>query len=169
MKRTQPEKPDPYVSSDSSPNSNSDRSQPLKLSNNPAVVAFRRLWRRKRTNNDEQLPLLHLANLYVVPHIASPSHMAGESNIAGTNEILVALALQGTSTTASTRASAGADYNLGANGSANANQPFAVTYPENPHDNLRMLEIKSNMDAFGTPPVPPASQMALCGSNTVAM
>jgi hypothetical protein len=38
-----------------------------------------------------------------------------------------------------------------------------------PRNNLRMLEIMLNMDAFGTTPIPPASQMALYGSNAVAM
>jgi hypothetical protein len=43
IKRTVPEKTDPYVSSDSSPDNDSDRSQPMRLSNNPAAVASRRL------------------------------------------------------------------------------------------------------------------------------
>jgi hypothetical protein len=43
IKKTQPEKQDPYLSSDSSPDSDSDGSQPLKLSNNLAIVESRRL------------------------------------------------------------------------------------------------------------------------------
>jgi hypothetical protein len=44
IKRTQPEKQDPYVSSDSSPDSDSNRgSQPMKMSNNLAAIASRRL------------------------------------------------------------------------------------------------------------------------------
>jgi hypothetical protein len=61
---------------------------------------------------------------------------------------------------------AGADNNPGASGSAGANQPFLTAYPRNPRDNLRMLEIKANMDAFATPPVP---ERALCGSNTIVL
>jgi hypothetical protein len=67
---------------------------------------------------------------------------------------------------AGTRASAGADNNPGANGSAGVNQPFLTAYPRNPCDNLRMLKIKANMDAFGSPAVP---ETALCGSNTVSL
>jgi hypothetical protein len=62
---------------------------------------------------------------------------------------------------------AGADNNPGINGSAGAdNNPFLTAYPGNPRDNLRMLEIRANMDAFATPPLP---ERALCGSNTVAL
>jgi hypothetical protein len=60
----------------------------------------------------------------------------------------------------------GADNNPGASGSAGANQPFLTAYPRNPRDNLRMLEIRANMDAFATPPVP---ETTLCGSNTVTL
>jgi hypothetical protein len=67
---------------------------------------------------------------------------------------------------AGARALAGADNNTGASGSAGANLPFPTMYPENPPDNLRMLEIRANMDAFGTPPL---LETILCGSNTVAM
>jgi hypothetical protein len=65
--------------SDSDPNSDSDGSQPLKLSNNPAVVASRRLRMRKRGRDDEQLPLLHPPNLNVVSHIPGASNTAGAS------------------------------------------------------------------------------------------
>jgi hypothetical protein len=41
------EKPEEYETSDSNPDSDSDGSQPLKLSNNPAAVASRRLRMRK--------------------------------------------------------------------------------------------------------------------------
>jgi hypothetical protein len=53
IKRTQLEKPDPYVSSDSYPDSDSDGSQTLKSLNNPAAIASRRLRMRKRTCDDE--------------------------------------------------------------------------------------------------------------------
>jgi hypothetical protein len=49
IKRTALEKMDPYVSNDSSPDSNSDEKQPMRLSNNPTAVASRRLRMRKRT------------------------------------------------------------------------------------------------------------------------
>jgi hypothetical protein len=184
------EKPDEYETSDSDPDSDSDGSQPLKLSNNPAVVASRRLRMRKRGCDDEQLPLLHPPHLNVVPHIPGTSNTVGASNTSGTSNtagvsntagamntaggssndavgasstagagrMLLALALQGA------RNMAGADNNPGAFGSAGANQPVLTAYPGNPCDNLRMLEIKANMDAFTTPPVP---ERALCGSNTV--
>jgi hypothetical protein len=62
---------------------------------------------------------------------------------------------------------AGVDNNPGANGSAGAdNNPFLTAYPGNPRDNLRMLEIRANMDAFATPPLP---ERALYGSNTVTL
>jgi hypothetical protein len=92
--------------------------------------------------------------------------MPGASIIAGAGRMLLVLALQGTRNMAGARASAGTDNNPGANGSAGANQPFPTMYLVNPHDNLRMLEIRENMDAFGTPPL---SETALCGSNTVTM
>jgi hypothetical protein len=61
---------------------------------------------------------------------------------------------------------AGADKNPGASGSLGVNQPIFTAYPGNPRDNLRMLEIRANMDAFATPAVP---ERALYGSNTVAL
>jgi hypothetical protein len=64
------------------------------------------------------------------------------------------------------RESAGVDNNPGPNRSAGVNQPFSKAYLENPRNNLRMLEIRTNMDAFGTPLLP---KTALCGSKTVAM
>jgi hypothetical protein len=174
------EKADPYETSDSSPDSKSDGSQPSKLSNNPAAVASRRLRMRKRGCDDEQLPFLHPPHLYMVPHILGASNTAGASttvgtsnsvamgasNIAGAGRMLLALALQGARNMAGVCTSAGTDNNPGTNGSAGVNQPFLTTYPGNPRDNLRMLEIKANMDAFATPLVP---EIALCGSNIVAL
>jgi hypothetical protein len=186
IRLTQVEKPNEYETSDSDPDSDSDGSQPLKLSNNPAAIASRRLRMRKRGRDDEQLPLLHPPHLNVVLHIPGASNMAGASNTegaintagtintagaintAGTSSsdavgaggMLLALALQGA------RIMAGADNNPGASGSAGTNQPIFTTYPGNPHDNLRMLEIRANMDAFATPAVP---ERILCGSNTVAL
>jgi hypothetical protein len=78
--------------------------------------------------------------------------------------MLLALALQGASNIVGARASAGIDNNTGAGRLVGANLPFPTVYPVNPRDNLRMLEIKANMDAFGTLP-----ETALYGSNTVAM
>jgi hypothetical protein len=187
--RIQVEKADPYETSDSSPDNNFDGSQPNKLSNNPAAVASRKLRMRKRGHDDEQLPLLHPPHLHVVSHIPGASNIAGASNMAEQHSraiqrvratatlrapttlraqagMLLALALQGARNMAGARASAGADNNPGASGSAGANQPFLTTYLGNPRDNLRMLEIRANMDAFATPPVP---ETVLCGSNTVAL
>jgi hypothetical protein len=160
IRRTQVEKPDPYETSDSSPDSDSDGSQPLKLSNNPAAVAPRRLRMRKRGRDDEQLPPLHPPHLHVVPHVPGVSNTAGTSIIVGASNTACA------SDTVGARASAGVDNNPGAYGSTGTNHPFPTTYLVNPCDNLRMLEIRGNIDAFGTPPLP---ETTLCGSNTVTM
>jgi hypothetical protein len=74
---------------------------------------------------------------------------ASRSDAVGAGGMLLALALQGA------RNMAGTD-----------NNSFLTTYPGNPRDNLRMLEIRANMDAFATPPLP---ERALCGSNTVVL
>jgi hypothetical protein len=75
--------------------------------------------------------------------------------------MLLALTLQGARNMAGIRASAGANNNSGPNGSVGTNQPFPTAYPENPCDNLKMLEIKENMDAFGTPPLPEISSLCV--------
>jgi hypothetical protein len=80
-------------------------------------------------------------------NIPSASDTAGVNNTASTDGILIAVALQGASITAGARALAGVDHNPSASGSTGANQPFATTYPVNLRDNVKMLEIKSNMDA----------------------
>jgi hypothetical protein len=97
----------------------------------------------------------------VVFHIpgASSSDATGARDTVRTGGMLLALALQGM------RNMASADNNPGTR-SAGTNQPFLTAYPGNPRDNLRMLEMKANMDAFATPPVP---ETELCGSNTVAL
>jgi hypothetical protein len=127
---------------------------------------------------------------------ASSSDAAGASGTAGASRMLLALALQGARIMAGADNNPGASGSLGANnhpgaigslgadnnpsaiGSlgvdnnpgaslmAGANQPLFTAYPGNPRDNLRMLEIRANMDAFATPPVP---ERALCGSNTVTL
>jgi hypothetical protein len=103
IKRTQRDRLDPYVSNDSSPNSNSDGSQPMKLSNNPTAVASRRLRMRKRTRDGEQLPLLQAVDVHLDQHIASASNTAsavdtaGLSNISGTSNIVGASNIASTS------------------------------------------------------------------------
>jgi hypothetical protein len=72
-----------YSKRDSDPDSDSDGSQPLKLSNNPAAVVSRRLRMRKRGRDDEQLPFLHPSHLNMVPHIPGASNTVGASNTAG--------------------------------------------------------------------------------------
>jgi hypothetical protein len=145
---------------------------------------------RKRGRDDEQLPPLHPPHLHVVPHVPGVSNIAGMSNMPGASNMLgasiivgasnivgasdtggaggmlLALALQGARNMVGAHASAAADNNLGASELAGTNQPFPTMYPVNLCDNLRMLEIRANMDAFGTPPLP---KMALCDSNTVTM
>jgi hypothetical protein len=193
IKRTQSKRPDPYVSSNSALDSESDGSQPIKLSNNPAAVASKRLRMRKRTHDDEHLPLLQAGNVHLDQHtagasntagasdtvgtsniasannIASASDIVGASDAAGTNAFPTTIALQGANTTPSTCASAGTNFGLGANGSVGTIQPIVATYSVTPRDNLRMLDIRSNLGVFGTAPVLPASETALCGSKTVAM
>jgi hypothetical protein len=62
---------------------------------------------------------------------------------------------------------AGVDNTPGTSGSVGAdNNPFLTAYLGNLRDNLRMLEIRANMDAFATPLLP---ERTLCGSNTVAL
>jgi hypothetical protein len=48
IRRTQVEKPEEYETSDFDPDSDSNGSQPFKLSNNPATVVSRRLRMRRR-------------------------------------------------------------------------------------------------------------------------
>jgi hypothetical protein len=91
------EKADPYKTSDSSPDSDSNGSQPLKLSNNPAAIVSRRLRMRKRGRDDEQLPNLHPPHLHVVPHVPGTSNTAGASIIAGANNAAGASDTAGTS------------------------------------------------------------------------
>jgi hypothetical protein len=124
IRRTQVEEPDEYKTSDFDPDSDSDGSQPLKLSNNPAVIASRRLQMRKRGRDDEQLPLLHPPHLHVVPHIPGTSNTSGASNTAsaintvGAINIVGAINTAGTSNTAGASSSdvAGASSTVGASG-----------------------------------------------------
>jgi hypothetical protein len=139
IRRTLVEKADPYETRDSFPDNDSDGSQPLKLSNNPTVVASRRLRMRKRGRDDKQLPPLHPTHLHVVLHVPNASNTAGASNTlgasiivgasniagasdtAGAGRMLLALALQGTRNMAGARASIGTDNNSGTSGSAGTN------------------------------------------------
>jgi hypothetical protein len=143
VRRTIPEKADPYVSSDLFPNSDSDGSQPMKLSNNPTAVASKRLRMRKRTRDDEHLPLLQAGDVHLDQHTASTSNTAGVSG------------------------SGGANVTSGTSGSGGAIQPISATYPRIPRDNLRMMEIRSNLGAFA--PAPPVLETGLYGSNIVAV
>ena len=111
--------------------------------------------------------ILGASNTVSASKTAGMTIIASTSDTTGTSRMLLILTLQGASNIAGTRTSVGTDNNPGASGSAGVNQLFPATYPVNPRDNLRMLEIMANMDAFGTPPSLP--QMALCGSNTVSM
>jgi hypothetical protein len=179
VRRTIPEKPDPYVSSDSSPDSDSNGSQPMKLSNNPIAVASRRLRMRKRTWENEHLPLLQAGDVHLDQHTAGASNTAGASDIAGASDAVGAsnlvganafplvVALPGANIIPSTSGSAGANFTLGTSGSVGAIQAISATYPGTPRDNLRMLEIMSNLGAFA--PDPPVSKMGFYGSNTVVV
>jgi hypothetical protein len=123
---------DTYVSSNSSTDDGSDGSQPLKLSNNPVAVASRRLWFKKRTQDDEHVPLHQNATIYLAPrivgmsHTTGASHIMGASNTAGTsntsraNTSLAAATHMDANTTIGAGALVGANINLGAKGSASA-------------------------------------------------
>ena len=127
--RTPLGKPNAYVFSDSSPNSNSNGSQPLKLSNNPIAIASKRFQMRKKKRNNEQLPPFHTAKVHLGPHTSGTSHTAGASNIAGannregvsntvgTNNPPIAVAFQGTNITLGACKLVGANFNPGGNGS----------------------------------------------------
>jgi hypothetical protein len=147
VRRTIPEKADPYVSSDSSPDSDSDGSQPMNLSNNLAAIASRRLRMRKRTWDDEHLPLLQVGDVHLGQHTAGASNMAGASNVAGASDIAgtsvamgasisaganafpLAVALLGANITPGASGSRGANVTSGLSGSGGAIQPIAATYP----------------------------------------
>jgi hypothetical protein len=163
----------------------------MKLSNNPAAVASRRLRMKKRTRDDEHLPLLqagvvHLGQLIAgtsnkagasgaagVSNVAGASDIAGTSDIigasnsAGTNAFLLAVALLGANIMPSVGGTTGANFTLDASGSVGAIQAISATYPGTPQDNLKMLEIRSNLGAFASNP--PNLERGLCGSNTIAL
>jgi hypothetical protein len=152
VKRTVPEKIDPYVSSDSSLDSDSDGSQPMRLSNNPAAVASRRLRMRKRTRDNEHLPLLQAGDVHLGQHTAGASGIVDASNSAGANAFLLVVALLGANITPGAGGSAGANFTLGTSGSIGTIQATSATYPGTPWDNLRMLEIRSNLGVFASDP-----------------
>jgi hypothetical protein len=184
-------KTDPYVSSDSSPDSDYDESQPMRLSNNLAAVASTRLRMRKRMQDDEHLPLLQAGDVHLGQHTAGASNTAGASGAAGTSNVAsasnvvgasvvvgvsnsagasafpLAVAFLGTNITPGTGRFVGANFTLGASGSVGSIQATSATYPGIPRDNLRMLEIRSNLGAFASDP--PDLERGLCGSNTVAL
>jgi hypothetical protein len=113
-------KSDAYVSSESSPNSDSDGSQPLKLLNNPTIVASLRLQMKKRAQDDEKLPPLHTAEVYLGPHTTGASHMVGVSNTAGVSNTV------GASNTANASNITGASDTTGASNTAGTNTPSAA-------------------------------------------
>jgi hypothetical protein len=123
----------------------------LKLSNNPFIVASRRLRLRKQTRDDEKVLFHHNAKVHLAPHTADASHIAGASstagasNMLGANTPLAAVAYMGTNATPGAGASASANINPGANGFASAIQPLGSTFLATTCANLRMLELKSNI------------------------
>jgi hypothetical protein len=102
-------------------------------------------------------------------HTVGASNTTSASNTAGLNTPLATITFQGTNNIPNTRALASANFNPRACGSVGAIQPPAATYPKTPRDNLRTLELRSNIEAIGTAPGPPALQTPLCGSNIVAL
>jgi hypothetical protein len=145
----------------------------MKLLNNPAAVASRRLRMRKRTRDDEHLPLLQAGDVHLGQYTAGASNTAvvsvavGASNSASANTFPHAVAFLGANITTGASGSGGANVTSGASRSGGAIQPIFGTYPGTLRDNLRMLEIRANLGAFR--PNPPVSETGLCGSNTVAV
>jgi hypothetical protein len=102
-----------------------------------------------------------------VSNIVGANDIASASDVVGTNAFPLADILPGANITLGTSGSAGANFTSGVSGSIGGIQAISATYPRTPRDNLRMLEIRSNLGAFT--PDPPVSETGLCGSNTVAM
>jgi hypothetical protein len=106
-----------------------------------------------------------VSNIAGTSDIAGVSGAVGASNSAGTNTFPLAVAPLGANIMPGTSGSAGANFTLGTSGSVGAIQANFATYPGTPWDNLRMLEIRSNLGAYASDPL--VSEMGLCGSNTV--
>jgi hypothetical protein len=60
----------------------------MKLSNNLAAIASRRLQMRKRTWDDEYLPLLQASDVHLYQHTAGASDTMGTSEIAYASNIM---------------------------------------------------------------------------------
>jgi hypothetical protein len=133
----------------------------MKLSNNPTAVASRRLQMIKRTRDDKHLPFLQAGDVHLGQHTTGARDAVGSSNLAGANTFPLAVALPGAS------GSAGANFTSGVSGSIGAIQAISAMYLGTPWENLRILEIMSNLGAFA--PDPPVLKTGLCGSNTVVV
>jgi hypothetical protein len=83
------------------------------------------------------------------------------------NAFPLAVALLGSNITPGVGGTASANFTLDMSGSVGAIQATSTTYPGTPRDNLRMLEIRSNLGAFALDP--PDLERGLCGSNNVAL
>jgi hypothetical protein len=105
------------------------------------------------------------SNLAGASDIASASVVVDASNSTGTNVFPLAVAFVGANITPGASGSGGANVTLGASGSDSAIQPISAMHLGTPRDNLRIMEIRSNLGAFVLDP--PVSETGLYGSNTV--
>jgi hypothetical protein len=148
----------------------------MKLLNNPAAVASRRLRMRKRTRDDEHLPLLQAGDVHLGQHTVGASNTANTSgavgssnvmdasnivgasdvvdtsNLVGANTFPLAIAFPGPNITPGTSGSTSANFTLGTCGSFGSIQAISAMYLGTPWDNLRMLEIRLNLGAFAPDP-----------------
>jgi hypothetical protein len=144
----------------------------MKLLNNLAAVASKRLQMRKRTRDDEHLPLLQAGDVYLGQHTTGASNTAGAigptgasnivgtseavgaSNLAGANAFPLTVALPGTNITPGASGSASANFTLGMSRSIGWIQASFVTWnttgqPENVGDQVEPWSICTRSTSFG--------------------
>jgi hypothetical protein len=83
------------------------------------------------------------------------------------NAFPLAVALLGSNITPGVGGTASANFTLDMSGSVGAIQATSTTYPGTPRDNLRMLEIRSNLGAFASNPLD--LERGFYGSSTIAL
>ena len=87
VRRTILKKSDPYVSSDSSLDKDFNGSQLIKLSNNLAAIASKRLHMKKRMQDDEHLSLSQAGDVHLGQHTTGANNTVGTSGIAGASNV----------------------------------------------------------------------------------
>jgi hypothetical protein len=131
------------------------------------------------------VPFHQNAEVHLALHTARTSHTAGVSSIVGSSNTATATNTASesntsganTPTTAMTHmdanaipgTSVGININLGANKSASTIQPPGTTFPSTPCANLRMLELKSNIQGLTTVPGSPIAQLPVSVSNNILL